>query len=470
MSRRLSSYILTTIIFACLAVSFSLFFKSELMSRFIWNMNTFQGRFVNLPETLPKDTLVGAYGYSIRDFNLHSQRTVSENAFVYASILAFLVSTHIFFLLNPSQFKSIRNMFSLCGIFILGFGARLFFAYHTTCNNDLALMYSYEEIIRGAGNIYQLTDYNYSPLWFLIAKVCFFLADKVPQFYFMFAVRFLLSLFDVATCFLLMDLARSVKADPVRTAALFFLNPISIIITGYHGQIDNVSIFFLLLGIWAALKSGKVYWGWLLVSVGVVVKHQIIQQPLVYLNQFMVSKRKILVFFALTVFLFLISFGFYWQGGASQIIKNVFGYGGMSRPYGLVTFHGYPIVTIIHKYLFISLLLIWPFIYKTNHVLKSALISMLFTLTWTSGISTQTFVLPIALGALMPSGGFVLFTIAASLFLFGNLDELKLNVFQWITWNYVWFCAFIWFLIELNTNRLASIKTTANSKNLLHSL
>ena len=181
----------------------------------------------------------------------------------------------------------------------------------------------------------------------------------------------------------------------------------------------------------------------------------------------MSSKRKVFIYFTLTVLLFLISFGFYWQGGVSRILNNVFGYGGMSRPYGLITFHGIPIVATIHKYLFISFLFILPFIYKTNHVLKSALMSMLFVLTWTSGISTQTFVLPIALGALMPSAGFTLFTITASSFLFGDLDELKLNFFSWMCWNYVWLCAFIWFLIEVNKNRPTYVESPVNSSNRL---
>ena len=86
------------------------------MSDFIWNMNTFEGRFVNLPVAdSPKENSVGAYALSIRDFNLHSTRTVDQNALYYAFIVAFLEAGKKFISAGcwlPSELLSNTKLFS----------------------------------------------------------------------------------------------------------------------------------------------------------------------------------------------------------------------------------------------------------------------------------------------------------------------------------------------------------------------
>ena len=198
MKKTVGFFVLAIFIFIAIFIISHSFFKSELMSHFIWDMNTFHGRFANLSAAIPKENIVGAYAFSIRDFNLHSTRTVSQNSIYYALILAFLAASNV--LLKSGQFQRARKMFTYLTIFTLGIGARLFFAYHTTCNNDLVMWYSYLDILKTNGNIYKLTNYNYSPVWFLIAKAFFKLSELNPQLYFMFAVRLFLTVVDILTC------------------------------------------------------------------------------------------------------------------------------------------------------------------------------------------------------------------------------------------------------------------------------
>ena len=39
------------------------------------------------------------------------------------------------------------------------------------------------------------------------------------------------------------------KNHSMKTSLFFFLNPISIVITGYHNQFDNIAVFFALLSV-----------------------------------------------------------------------------------------------------------------------------------------------------------------------------------------------------------------------------
>ncbi len=449
--------VFSVLIFIGLFWAFDYFFKSELLKQFIWNMNTFHGMFENLPNDLPKENIFGSYAFAFKDYFLHLPRSADQNAFYYSFLLALVVSFCVF---QP------RNLSFYLAVIVVGLLIRFFFAYHTTCNHDMVSWYIDKSVMDAGGNVFAATDrYNYSPIWFLILKFLGFMNHFLPQFSFMFIVRSFLIVIDLMTFWILVLIAKEISVPGLRTGALFFLNPISIIVTGYHGQFDNIPVLFVLLAIYSFLKLGNksVLLSWLFLTIGMITKHEILQQILIYLKHIQIKNKRALCLFAFSVLLFCLSFVPYWAEGQERIIKNVFHYGGMGRPYGLINFHINNAVVLIHKFLFISLLLIWPFIYKTVNLVKSSLIGMLLFLVFSSGISTQQFILPIALGTLYPNMGFMLFTMAASFFLFGDLDELKILFFKGMSWNYIWFCAVIWFLIELKHSKTKKSFTLAET-------
>ncbi len=448
----------SALIFVGLFLSFNLFFKSEVVERFIWNMNTFHGMFANLPDNLPKEDILGSYAYAFRDYYRHLPRTVAANATYYAFLLAFFISLFISqHLCKKLDFNHFRRLSFYMLIIAVGLFARFFFAYHTTGNHDMASWYINKSVLDAGGNMFAVTDrYNYSPFWFLVLKFLTSVNHLFPQFPFMFIVRSFLIVIDLITLGFLVSIAKKMNLSSLKTGALFFLSPITIIITGYHGQFDNIPVLFVLFAIYVFLTFGKksVLFGWLLLTIGMIAKHEILQQILIFLKHTQAKHKTIFFLFTLSVVLFLLSFAPYWPEGQERIIKNVLSYGGMNRSYGFVNFHANPTLGLIHKFLFISLLLVWPFIYRIKDLVKSSLMGMLFFLVFSSGISTQQFILPVALGALQPNAGFFLFTTAASFLLFGNIDELKISFFKGMTWNHVWFCALIWFLVELKNNKL----------------
>ena len=448
--------IISVIIFTGLFISFDLFFKSQALERFIWEINTFHGMFANLPNDLPKDDIVGSYAYEFKDYDAHAPRTLATNAVYYALLHAFflslLVSQSLCKKMNLWHFRRL-SVYSL--IIFGGLFTRFFFAYHTTGNHDMASWYINKSVLEAGQNIFAVTDrYNYSPFWFLILKFLNSVNHLFSQFPFMFIIRSFLTVIDLFSTLFIVLIAKKMNVSGLVAAALFFLNPITVIITGYHGQFDNIPILFLLCAIYFFLRFGNksVLLGWALITIGMIAKHEILQQILIFLRQAQVKKKMTFFLFTFSVFLFLISFAPYWKEGSERILRNVLYYGGMNRPYGFIHFHTNLLLALIHKFLFISFLFVWPFICKVRDLVKSSLTGMLFFLVFTSGISTQQFILPIALGALRPNVGFFLFTTAASFLLFGSIDELKIQYFNVMTWDYVWFCSFIWFLVELQKN------------------
>lgn len=445
------------------------FFESDWMRRFIWNVNTFRGMFENLPTHLPQDSILSVYALAFEHFYAHSHRAVAQNANAYALILGTLtVLSLLWFFLRQNRevntkSKQQSNFFAYLVIILSGSFVRLFFAYHTTGNQDIAISVLNRDLLRLGKDIYSSHwSFTYSPFWILCMKVL----DQVngflaPQFSFMFVIRSFTSLVDLVTLFVLGQIAIQLNQSPLKTTALFFLNPIPIIISGYHGQIDGIPILMLLVAIYLFLQFGRRfrYWGWFSITLGMIAKHEIPQQCLIFLVHTVRSRIKILFLFSLTILVFLLSFLPYWEDSLNGIVKGVFGYGGVSRPYGFMMLDVSLALAAIHKYLFISLLLCWPFYFRTNDLVKTSRIGMLLFLVFASGISAQQFVLPIALAALQPSFGFFLFTGVTSLFLLGNVDELKVARWSYVDWNYVWVAALIWFVLEIKKARSVLLKS-----------
>ncbi len=101
------------------------------------------------------------------------------------------------------------------------------------------------DIFSHGGNIYAETSrYIYGPVWFLLLGILWPIARLFPDsaLAFRYILPCFLTLADIGIFFVLRR-----KFGPI-AAVLFFLNPISIVISGYQVQVDNIAI---LLGSWA---------------------------------------------------------------------------------------------------------------------------------------------------------------------------------------------------------------------------
>ena len=115
-------------------------------------------------------------------------------------------------------------------------------------NYDLESFLIAANIYLAGGSIYDETwRYNYGPIWFLILSVLkkiqlAFLNQSLHTFHFLICI-FLATIDLLFSVFLRLTISR--------TASLFFiLNPISIMLTGYHSQIENFALNTGLIAIW----------------------------------------------------------------------------------------------------------------------------------------------------------------------------------------------------------------------------
>jgi Gpi18-like mannosyltransferase len=121
-------------------------------------------------------------------------------------------------------------------------------------NWDTAAYAEVVHVLDSGGALYRDTPrYNYSPAWALtlraLSKVSAPLRIPLHR-----SVRALLLAADAVTAWFLYRIARDVLARPPDRAAgvalLFFANPVSVFVTGFHAQFDGLAILFLLAALW----------------------------------------------------------------------------------------------------------------------------------------------------------------------------------------------------------------------------
>ena len=111
-------------------------------------------------------------------------------------------------------------------------------------NVDMEAFWETANIIANGGNVYASTEkYNYGPLWgeYLGFIVDFFSIPNIEKFRLIVAIS--LSFIDIAIAILLFS------TFGFWPSVLFFLNPISIFSSGFHGQFDVAAIALSFLSV-----------------------------------------------------------------------------------------------------------------------------------------------------------------------------------------------------------------------------
>jgi hypothetical protein len=258
-------------------------------------------------------------------------------------------------------------------VLVAGIAARLLVA---TCGHDYD-MDSWQIVAKLADrgdNVYASTDrYNFAPGWFHVLHALNLLAGHNPTV-FRYLVAGFLSLGDVGIFFILWR--RFGKA----AGCWFFLNPISVIITGYQCNFDNLAV---LLGLLAVLLMGDEFdrpvsrrklLGLFVLGLSLVIKHVFFAFPfwLAVKQKGMLQK---LVVILIPVFIFALSFVPYWHAGSQGIIQNVFRYRSFTTEFFYRMF-----VPMFVQFMFNSqtvwffLLAIFAFIYRQKNTVEFLLL------------------------------------------------------------------------------------------------
>ncbi|MBN1391308.1 MAG: hypothetical protein JW947_00725 [Sedimentisphaerales bacterium] len=375
----------------------------------------------------------------------------------FIALLGFIAAIALFVLNSGTQpnVSKLKIIVIITMIIIAGTFIRLMLAAVPHINFD---MQSYEivtGIVTKGGNVYAETKrYTYSPVWFWILFSLKQIQTKMPGVPFYFIVRSFLCVVDLLTLAILLLIAGLQKLPPVRTAVFFFLSPVSFLITGFHGQFENLSMLMILFGIYIYLRFAempvlKTTGLWLFATAGMIIKHNIFYELIICLHSSIKRYWIKVPLFIASVAIFLLLLVPYWKTGSKGIINNVFQYGSRSGCYGVTSLFDWPNL----RYLFIIAMFVFPLFLKSSDIITGCLLGTLFFLTFATGMAVQYFVLPVALGALRPSKLSVVYNLAVPLFILGSIDNVSLPGFHLFQWNLVWVAATCWFIAEMMSDR-----------------
>ena len=287
-------------------------------------------------------------------------------------------------------------------------------------------------IVREGGNVYAETiRYNYSPVWFHVLHAL----DSLPL---LAADRFdglrwkvvmLLTITDVGIFVFLL------RQYSLRVASLFFLNPISIIITGYHNQFDNLAVLTALWSVlWFEQGKSRIHRvaGILGIALSLCIKHILFLFPLwLAVKQKSWSRRIAVV--AIPYGIFLLSFVPYWSTGAQGIRNNVFLYRSMQNaPLWSVLI---PVrhLPVSKTSLFFGTLFVLGVCWRKKPALESIHYYLVSLVTFSSAVTNQYLAICTPSIAVMWNWAFALYTFFGTVTLFVDPDGLHFQPF----WDYI---------------------------------
>ena len=150
-------------------------------------------------------------------------------------------------------------------------------------NGDFDFWLRHAEVVRNGGNLYDGGEsYGYGPVWMYVLRFADLIQGVFPENRKIFRLVIILIL-TLADLLIAAIIAHKFSHY---AALLFFLNPVSIIITGYHNQFDNIAISAGLFAIIVLTDFGesttrKTYWvGLMLVGVSIAIKQVLIFFPI----------------------------------------------------------------------------------------------------------------------------------------------------------------------------------------------
>jgi hypothetical protein len=320
-------------------------------------------------------------------------------------------------------------------IVLLGFGLRLLAATRGH-NYDFDSYLIVARIVESGANVYATTArYNYGPIWFNVLHFLFQFSSN-NESVFRYAVAAFLSVVDISIFIILNKKYNNI------VAYLFLLNPISIIITGYHNQFDNLA---LLLGMVAVNLIGdnfekhndsKKFLGLFVLGISIITKHILFLFPVWLAIKQKGRWHKIFIILCPTL-MFALSFTPYWQDGKQGIIQNVFLYKSFDNAY----FFFFLVPKMLQllfssQVIWIILLIVCAFVFRNSNSFNSLLLYTCVLVIASPAIANQylAIVLPFVAAYLNPFT--LLYTLVGSFFLL--IDPNGLHLFDKLRDNYAY--------------------------------
>ena len=297
---------------------------------------------------------------------------------------------------------------------------RTFFILNGLDSADVSKAHQVAEVILQGKNPYPIIDFaTYPPLNYYIYTLTLFISNLTTAPFHVLA-KVWPNIADIAISFLLFKLLIHQKTkllDACFWSLMYLLNPISILISSAHGQVDSITSLFLLFSIYAlTLNTSKFFiLSALLLGFAIAIK----PNPAMLLPIFLVYKlnwnewKQKLVFTLISLTPVTITLIPYLWINSGAIIKNIFSYSGVYDFGYAAILRGLwyqnnasiwlPLTQELlsaSKYLFLSGLLFITFLFlNSKQLIKACLAVYLLFLGVYFGISAQylIWILPLAI-------------------------------------------------------------------------
>lgn len=284
------------------------------------------------------------------------------------------------------------------------------------------------------GNVYaENLRYNYGPIWFYVLHGLHGVSGlfQDPSGAMGVLISGFLALIDVGIYVILL------RSFGIVAASLFILNPVSIIITGYHRQFDNMAI---LLGMIAVLIykdsfrqpiDRRKVGGLVVLGLSLMTKHVFFAFPLWLAVKQRGWKEKLVVLL-IPVGIFLIGFLPYWIGAADGIIDKVFLYEPYQEFLNAPFWHWF-VPNIIRYFttptlIFIISLIVGAFIFRRKPGLETLLFYSAILVVTSPTIANQYLAIVIPFISVYFNFLFLLYTIMATWHLLIDKNGLQLKL------------------------------------------
>jgi len=289
---------------------------------------------------------------------------------------------------------------------------------------------SYElvvKIIKNGQNIYHETErYNYTPAWSWILVFLDSVSNTL-NIQFHTVIRAFLTIADALNMLLIGLIASKIRPNGYLLSILCYaLNPVPLLIIGYHGQFDCLALLPMLLAVYigVSLPNPPKYLIWILGTLALLIKHTTFFGVWILFAHTSKSNKKAILMFFSSLVVFVFSFIPYLPEGLAGILQNVFLYRGMTGFYGLSLL----LPKVINYGLFFTVMVSLPLLVKNLRdpasLVKSLELSFVSFITTTPGIGQQYFLLPIVWGSINPTRWYLGFTLFASVYVIATTLNL----------------------------------------------
>ncbi|HYN81586.1 MAG TPA: glycosyltransferase family 87 protein [Gemmatimonadaceae bacterium] len=300
-------------------------------------------------------------------------------------------------------------------------------------NHDFTSYRIVASIMERGGNVYAETDrYNYGPIWFWVLHLLDATAQRFadPTMAFRLAVASFLSLVDIG---LFAVIYYNFGRLPAMAA---LLNPVAILISGYHGQFDNLAVLLAMLAVLVydsdqresphpSNITKRRLAAYCLLGLSLMVKHVFFAFPVwLALRERRWGPRAWAI--GVPIAVFLMGFLPYWRSGGAGIVANVFLY--TSR-------HNAPLWnTILPSVIrslvsplefFLGAVLLAGYLTRRWQTMDALLIYSLVLVAFSPAMTNQYLAIVVPAIAVFSNIPFVVYTVATTVLLMGHKDGLR---------------------------------------------